>query len=95
MEKREEYQGKMEAQLGEWGKEIDKLKAKADQAADDTRKGYHDEIEDLRAKQAAMQAKLQELKTSNEGAWGDLKEGLDKSWNEIKDAFNKAADRFK
>jgi hypothetical protein len=42
-----------------------------------------------------MQAKLQELKTSNEGAWGDLKEGVDKSWNEIKDAFNKAADRFK
>jgi phage host-nuclease inhibitor protein Gam len=95
MEKREEYQGKMEAQFGEWGKEIDKLQAKADKAAADTKQGYLDQIKDLRAKQAAMQAKLQELKTANEGAWGDLKEGLDKSWNETKDAFNKAADRFK
>jgi carbonic anhydrase len=85
----------MEAQLGEWGAEIDKLQAKADKVKEDAKQGYLDQIEDLRAKQAAMQAKLQELKTSDEGAWGDLKEGLDKSWNEIKDAFNKAADRFK
>jgi hypothetical protein len=95
MEKREEYQGKMEAQLGEWGKEIDKLQAKADKAAADTKQGYYDQIEDLRSKQAAMQAKLHELKTANESAWGDLKEGVDRSWNEIKDAFNKAAARFK
>jgi hypothetical protein len=95
MEKREEYQGKMEAQLGEWGKEIDKLQAKADQAKEDAKQGYLDQVKDLRAKQAAMKAKLHELKTANEGAWGDLKEGVDKSWNETKDAFNKAADRFK
>ena len=95
MEKREEYQGKMEAQLGEWGKEIDKLQAKADQAKEDAKQGYLDQVKDLRAKQAAMKAKLHELKTANEGAWGYLKEGVDKSWNETKDAFNKAADRFK
>ena len=95
MENREEYQGKMEAQLGEWGKEIDKLQAKADQAKEDAKQGYLDQVKDLRAKQAAMQAKLQELKAANEGAWGDLKEGVDRSWNEIKDAFNKAAARFK
>jgi hypothetical protein len=85
----------MEAQLSEWGKEIDKLQARADQAAADTRKGYLDEIADLRAKQTAMQAKLQELKTSGDGAWGDLKEGLDRSWSEIKDSFTKAVARFK
>jgi uncharacterized protein YhaN len=95
MENREEYQGKMETQLSEWGAEIDKLKARADKAAADTRQGYYDEIEALRAKQASMQAKLQELKTSGDGAWGDLKEGLDLSWNQVKDSFNKAAARFK
>ena len=42
MENREEYQGKMEAQLSEWGAEIDKLKARADKAATDTRQGYYD-----------------------------------------------------
>ncbi len=95
MENREEYQGKVEAQLSEWGAEIDKLKAWADKVAADTRQSYYDQIEALRAKQASMQAKLQELKTSNDSAWGDLKEGLDHSWNELKDSFNKAAARFK
>ena len=95
MENREEYQGKMEAQFGEWGAEIDKLKARADKAAADARQGYYDEIEALRAKQASIQAKLQELKTSSDDAWGDLKEGLDHSWNQVKDSFNKAAARFK
>ena len=95
MENREEYQGKMEAQLSEWGKEIDRLKARADKAAADTRQVYYDQIEALHAAQSSMQAKLQELKTSNGGAWGDLKEGLDHSWNELKDSFNKAAVRFK
>jgi FtsZ-binding cell division protein ZapB len=95
VENKEEYHGKMEAQLSEWGAEIDKLKAKADKAAVDTRQGYYDEIEALRAKQASLQAKLQELKTSGDDAWGDLKEGLDHSWNELKDSFTKAAARFK
>jgi multidrug resistance efflux pump len=95
MENREEYQGKMDAQLSEWGAEIDKLKARADKASADTRQGYYDEIEALRAKQASMQAKLQELKASSDDAWGDLKEGLDRSWNQVRDSFNKAADRFK
>ncbi len=95
MENKEEYQGKMEAQLSEWGVELDKLKARADKAVADTRQDYYDQIEALHAKQSSMQAKLQELKTSSDDAWGDLKEGLDHSWNQVKDSFNKAAARFK
>ena len=95
MESREEYQGKMEAQLGEWGKELDKLKARADKVAADTRQGYYDEIEALRAKQASMQAKLQELKASQHDGWRDIKQELDHYWYEINESLQKAADRFK
>ncbi len=95
MVNREEYQGKMEAQLSEWGAEIDKLKARADKAAADTRQDYFDQVEALHAKQASMQTKLQELKTSSDDAWEDLKDGLDHSWNQIRGSFNKAAARFK
>jgi len=95
MANREEYQGKMEAQLSEWGADIDKLKARADQASADTKQGYYDQIETLHTKQASMQAKLQELKTSSDDAWEDLKEGLEHSWNQVKDSFNHAAARFK
>ena len=93
MESREEYLGKMEAQLSEWGAELDKLTARADKAKADTRQGFHDQIEALRSKQASMHAKLQDLKTSGDDAWGDLKEGLDHSWDQVKDTFTKA--RFK
>jgi multidrug resistance efflux pump len=95
MENREIYQGKMEAQFSEWGAEIDKFKTRADKAAADTRQGYYDEIETLHAKQASMQAKLQEMRTSSDEAWGDLKEGLDHSWHQVKDSFTKASARFK
>lgn len=95
MEKREEYQGNMEAQLSEWGAEIDNLQARADRATADTRQDYYDEIAVLRAKQTSMQAKLQELRAANNDAWGDLKDGLDRSWRQVKDSFSKAASRFK
>jgi hypothetical protein len=95
MENRDEYQGKMEAQLSEWGAEIDSLKARADKAAADTRDVYYDQIETLHTKQALMQARLQELKMSGDDAWGDLKEGLEHSWNQVKDSFKTAAARFK
>ncbi|MFA4885378.1 MAG: hypothetical protein WC601_06345 [Desulfotomaculaceae bacterium] len=95
MENRAEYQGKMEAQLSEWGAELDKLADRADKAKADTKQGYHDQIEALRSKHASMNAKLQELKTSSDDAWGDLKEGLDHSWDQVKDTFTKAIARFK
>jgi uncharacterized protein YhaN len=95
MENRKEYQGKIEAQLSEWGAEIDKLKARADKAAADTKQVYYDQIEALRAKQASIKEKLQELKASSDDSWGDLKKELDQSWNQAKDAFKKAVDRFK
>ena len=94
MENRDEYQGKMEAQLSEWGAELDKLAARADKAKAETKQGYHDQIEALRSKHTSMHAKLQELKTSSDDAWGDLKEGLDHSWDQVKDAFTKAIARF-
>jgi len=95
MENREEYQGKMESQLSEWGAELDKLATRADKAKADTKQGYHDQMEALRSKHALMHAKLQELKTSSDDAWGDLKEGLDHSWDQVKDAYTKAIARFK
>jgi len=95
MKNREIYQGMMEAQFSEWGAELDKLKSRADKAAAETRQGYYNEIKTLQTKQASIQAKLHEMRTSSDDAWEDLKEGLDNSWNQVKDSFDKAAARFK
>lgn len=94
MDNREEYQGKMENHLREWGPEIDKLTARADKAAADTKFAYYEHITSLLTKQESVQAKLKELIESSDDSWGDLKEGLDQSWNRVKDAYNKAAVRF-
>lgn len=95
MQNRMEYQGKMEAQLSALGAEIDKFRTMVGTTTADTKQGYHDHIESLRAKQALIHAKLQELKTASDDAWGDLKEGLDQSWDQVRDVFDKAAARFK
>ena len=47
---KEAYEKKLQAQLDEWGAEIDKLKAKADKAEADAQLDYYKEIEELRTK---------------------------------------------
>ncbi|MDD3853617.1 MAG: hypothetical protein PHD40_08190 [Syntrophomonadaceae bacterium] len=94
MENREHYQGKMEALRIEWVTELDKLAARADKAKEDTKQGYHDQIEVLRSKHASILSKLQELITSSDDAWGDLKEGRDLSRAQLKDAYTKTIARI-
>lgn len=92
---KEEYQKKLQAQLDEWGPEIDKLKAVADKAKTGLQGEYYKEIEDLRSKQQAAQQKLHELKGASEEAWGDLKTGIETAWGTLGDTLKLAASRFK
>ncbi|MCH7499786.1 MAG: coiled coil domain-containing protein [Nitrospinae bacterium] len=95
MSVKEEYQKKLQAQLDEWGPEIDKLKAVADKAKTGLQGEYYKEIEDLRSKQQTAQKKLHELKGASGEAWGDLKEGIETAWGTLGDALKLAASRFK
>jgi len=95
MSMKEDYQQKLQAQLDEWGPEIDKLKAVADKAKTGLQGEYYKEIEDLRSKQQMAQQKLHELKGASEEAWGDLKTGIETAWGTLGDALKLAASRFK
>jgi len=95
MEKKETYQEKMEAQLKEWTAKLEELKAKAQQASADVKIQYQEQIETLRTKFDATQAKLQELRTAGEGAWEDLKAGIENAWSELKNAWETAVSKFK
>jgi chromosome segregation ATPase len=59
MSKGEALEAKIEAQLREWAAELESLKAKADKAVADARRGYYEQIDELREE---MEAKLK--------AWG-------------------------
>ena len=95
MEKRKAYQEKLEAQLEEWNVQIVSFVGKADKARSEGKFEYDKIIEVLQQKQNEVQAKLHELKSSSDDAWGDIRGGTEKAWAELKNAFDKAASKFK
>ncbi|MGP0566067.1 MULTISPECIES: coiled coil domain-containing protein [unclassified Nitrospina] len=95
MGKKEEYINWMQSKLDEVSADIDKLKAKANQAEAKAQVKYLDEVEAMRKKKADVQAKLTDVQTAGEGAWEDLKTGLDKSWDDLKSGVESAWSRFK
>jgi hypothetical protein len=92
---KEAYEKKMQARLDEWDAEIDLLKAKADKAKADARVEYYKQIEELKIKKQAAGVKLAELRKAGDGAWEDLKTGLESAWNSLGKAVKAAASRFK
>jgi nucleotide-binding universal stress UspA family protein len=93
--KRKVYVDKVEAQLKEWGTEIDLLKAKAEKAKADAKTKYDERIQDLRARQESVGLKLQELKESGEEAWEEVKTGVDRALKDLKETFRRARSRLK
>ncbi|MBR9874522.1 hypothetical protein L3V31_18740 [Vibrio sp. J1-1] len=92
---KEAYEKKLQAQLDEWGAEIDKLKAKADNAEADAQLEYYKQIEELRSMQEDANNKLAELRESSDDAWEDLKAGADSAWDSLSIAVRNAISRFK
>jgi predicted nuclease with TOPRIM domain len=92
---RDEYVKKLQAKLGEWSTEIDALVAKAGEVKADAKHEYTEQIEALKAKQAAVKEKLDELQQSGGSAWDDLKSGIELAWTAMGEAIDSAKSRFK
>ncbi|MCK5779202.1 MAG: coiled coil domain-containing protein [Rhodospirillales bacterium] len=94
MSNKQAYQQKVQAQLDEWSAEIDKLRAKADKADADAQIALNREIDDLRDKKNQAREKLDELSDASEGAWEDLKTGIESASNQLGQALRSAQSRF-
>lgn len=92
---KEAYQDKMNARLREWQGKIDILKARADQAEAEQKIQLYEKIESLRLKQQHVHEKLDELHSATEGAWEDVKAGVELAWQDLQTAFERAVDKFK
>lgn len=90
MENREAYRKKIEAKLDEWKAEADKLRAKAKQKQVDFETDYKKELDQIRVKREELKAKLNKLEEAGEGAWKDLKQGVEKSSRELRKSIDKA-----
>jgi len=95
MNNRDAFIQKMLAKLEEWNAEIDTLTAKAGELKTDIQNEYREQIESLKSKQANARQKIEELQHSGEGAWGDLKTGIELAWASMGEAIDSARSRFK
>jgi chromosome segregation ATPase len=92
---KEAYLEKLQAKLAEWNAEIDKLKAKAAQSKADLKLEIEARIGDLSAHRQEMENKMQQLRQAGEGAWTDLKGGVQSAWDHLDEAFKLAIAKFK
>lgn len=95
MTNRDEYIRMMQAKLREWNAEIDVLTAKTGKVTAEVKQEYAEQIEILKTKQATARKKIDELQHAGEGAWEDLKSGIDLALTAMGEALDSARSRFK
>ena len=95
MEQKDVYEEKVAAQLAEWQARIDELRAKARRQEAEAKEQYSSEIEKLEARRDAAMNQFEELRKAGEGAWTDLKTGLDRAVSDLSQTFDNIVSRFK
>ena len=94
MPDKDAYVQKLHARLDEWNAEIDRLKAKVDKAEAEARLEYQKEVEILQQRSQEVEKKLAEVRQAGEGAWEDLKSGIQSAWDSMEEALKSARSRF-
>lgn len=94
MSKRDAYQKKLEAQLDGWNADINKLKAKAENADAEARIKYYSQLDELKEKRNAASDKLDELKEASDQAWEDIKAGVESAWKDLDESVRRARSNF-
>lgn len=94
-EKRKAFYEKVDAQLDEWGVQIDQLKARSATVKAGIVQDYNQALDTFQHKHAEGLTRLKELKASGDDAWDDLVAGLEKLLAEGKVAYHNAISRFK
>lgn len=95
MSNKDVYVRKLQAKLEELNAEIDLLTAKAGKVTADVKSEYSEQIESLKARQVVARQKIEELQHAGEGAWEDLKSGIELSWTAMSEAIDSARSRFR
>lgn len=94
MSARDDYVKKMHDLLDKLNAEIDALADKAEHARADVRDEYREQIAQLRTRQAQARDRLASLRDAGEGAWEDLKAGMEMAKEAIGAAIESAKSRF-
>ena len=91
MSKRDAYIEKMKQQLDELNTKMGELEAKAQDAKDDARAKYKEEMRNLEKQSKLAVAKLEEIKGAGEDKWESMVTEMEK----VRDAFKHSFNYFK
>lgn len=95
MSEKNQYIEKAKARIAQWDAEIDKMKAKTDEAEADAKIEYQKQLDEMRTQRDKANARLTELRNASDDAWEDMMSGFVKAWDDISNAFTNAASRYK
>ena len=95
MKTKDEYIESLAAELKEWSAQIDALTVEAESAAADAKLKYAKELAELRTKQQAAAAKIQELEEASDDAWVTVKDTAVEVWDDLKTGLASAVAKFK
>jgi len=88
-ELRDAYVERLRTKMAEWNVKIDKFQEKADQAEGETKIQYQKHIEELRAKYAQAEEKIENLLNSAENAWEGFKAAVESSYEGLTEAVQR------
>jgi len=88
MSKRVVYIEKMKKQLDELNAKMSKLETKTQEAKDDARSKYKEEMSKLRKQSKLAIAKLEEIQAVGEDKWESMVTEMDKVLDAFKHSFN-------
>lgn len=90
----EKFKSNAQAVLDELNAQIESLQTKAAALKGEAQVKANLMILELKTKQAQAQARLNELKTASEAAWGDVARGWSKARSDLNQAYQQAAREF-
>ncbi len=92
---KEIYLQRRAQQLIQWERVIDKLKLRADKSEDKSKTDLNHHILKIQVKKARTEVQLRQLQKAENGNWDDLKTSLEQSWTDLRRAFIRASARPK
>ena len=93
-ETKEEYESKVERELGKTDERLQELESQSEQATGDTKRKVEEEIAGLKDERAAVEGKLRDVRSSSGEEWKKLKPDIDRALSELDGQFDQANARL-
>jgi hypothetical protein len=91
---RDAYVEKLKMKMDEYTAEIDRLQTGAHEAQMTGVASYQKYVIELQAKHQVLKEKMVELHHAGEGAWEEVKNGVDTAWKTLEESLETAKAKF-